>query len=285
MMNLWKYDNPKQSAVRFISLIDSAEASSDKDYLPALLSQIARSYAMRGDFKSAHEQLNELELLIQDRSSRGQIFYLLERGRALKAGGDKKRARILFNDAFIIADRLGDDYLAIDAAHMMAITETLPNQHKWHVIAVNIAEASTSEFARNWLGTLYNNMAWTYFEKGRYEKALELFKQVVQFRKEKEQLRRAQIARWAVGRTLRELNRLPQALTIQEKLFDERTSIGQEADGLVVEEIAEIYHLLGRSEAKSYFAQAYRLLVLDPGLVQNEPARLKRLKDLSMSED
>ena len=116
---------------------------------------------MRGDFKSAHEQLNELELLIQERSSRGQIFYLMECGRALKVGGDSKRARILFNDAFIIADRLGDDCLAIDAAHMMAISEALSNQHKWHVIAVNIAEASTSDFARNWLGTLYNNMAWT----------------------------------------------------------------------------------------------------------------------------
>ena len=108
MMDLWKYDNPKQSAVRFISLLDSAEVSPNKDYLPALLSQVARSYAMRGDFKSAHEQLNELELLIQDTSSLGQVFYLLERGRALKAGGDKTRARILFKDAFIIADRLGD---------------------------------------------------------------------------------------------------------------------------------------------------------------------------------
>jgi hypothetical protein len=53
MMKHWKYDNPKQSTVRFSSLIDSAEASFDKDYLPALLSQIVRSYAMRGDFKSA----------------------------------------------------------------------------------------------------------------------------------------------------------------------------------------------------------------------------------------
>ena len=113
----------------------------------------------------------------------------------MKASGDSKRARILFNDAFIIADRLGDDYLAIDAAHMMAISEALSNQHKWHVIAVNIAEASTSDFARNWLGTLYNNMAWTYFEKGSYDKVQELFNKVVQFRQDKGQARREQIAR------------------------------------------------------------------------------------------
>lgn len=84
---------------------------------------------------------------------------------------------------------------------------------------------------------------------------------------------------------MRALNRIPQALTIQEKLLDERTLAGHEADGLVVDEIAEIYHLLGRSEAKSYFAQAYRLLVLDPNLVQNEPARIMRLKELFISGD
>jgi len=107
----------------------------------------------------------------------------------------------------------------------------------------------------------------------------------VWFRKGKGQARREQMARWAIGRTLRALNCIPQALTIQEKLLDERTSAGHEADGLVVEEIAEIYHLLGRSEAKSYFAQAYRLLVLDPNLVHNEPAPIMRLKELSMSAD
>jgi len=57
---------------------------------------------------------------------------------------------------------------------MVAIAET-DDQMKWNVIALGIAESSDHERARKWLGSLYNNMGWTLFEEGEYEKALALF--------------------------------------------------------------------------------------------------------------
>ena len=285
MMKLWKYDDPKTSALVFSSLINRAMSSEDKDYLPAVLSQIARSYAMRGDFNAAHQQLDEVKSLIEVQKSRANIFYLLERGRTFNLEGNKRNAQLVLNEAFRFAQEIGDDYLAIDAAHMMAIVESLEGQQRWHDIALKIAEQSTSAFARNWLGTLYNNMGWTHFDQGRFSRALELFTKNAEFRRDKEQHRREQIARWAIGRTLRALDRLPEALAIQEKLMDERTSAGYLADGRVLEEIGEIYHLMGRKEAQVYFSRAYHLLAADPYIVRDEPDRLARLKELSTIQD
>lgn len=285
MMKLWQYDDPKTSALVFSSLIYSAMSSEDKDYLPAVLSQIARSYAIRGDFNAAHKQLDEVKSLIEAQKSRANVFYLLERGRIFNSEGDKKRARLAFDEAFTIAQEIGDDYLAIDAAHMMGIVESLGGQQRWHDVALKIAEQSNSAFARNWLGTLYNNMGWTQFDQGKFSRALELFTKNAEFRREKEQHRREQIARWAIGRTLRALDRLPEALPIQEKLMDERTSAGYLTDGRVLEEIGEIYRLMGRTEAHVYFSRAYHLLAADPYIVRDEPDRLARLKELSAIQD
>ena len=67
---------------------------------------------------------------------------------------------------------------------------------------------------------------------------------------------------------------------MQKALLDEAEHLG-ENDGYVYEEMAECLTLLGRSaEARPYFELAYRQLSQDPWLVENEPARLERLKEV-----
>ena len=154
-------------------------------------------------------------------------------------------------------------------------------QHQWHTVALEIAEQSSSESARRWLGTLYNNMGWTYFDQGEYASALTVFEKGVAFRRQQGEQRREQIAQWAVGRTLRALGRLPEALAIQERLLSQREAAGQVADGQVVEEIAEIYLLQDNKAAPVFFRKAYRLLITDPYLVEHETERLERLRALS----
>ena len=54
------------------------------------------------------------------------------------------------------------------------------------------------------------------------------------------------------------------------------------SDGYVEEEIGECLLLLKREEeARPYFAKAYELLSKDEWLVDNEPERVKRLKEMS----
>lgn len=246
-----------------------------------MLSQLARTYSLRGEYDTANEYLDDAAEAVINKSSRGWVYYLLERGRTSRSSGDLRQARSSFNDAFMIAQRIQNDYLSVDAAHMMGVVEPLAKQHQWHVIALEIAEQSASQRARGWLGTLYNNMGWTYFDQGEYVSALTVFEKGVEFRRQQGEQRREQIAQWAVARTLRALGRLPEALAIQEKLLRQREAQGQVADGYVVEEIAEIYLLQGNKAAPTYFRRAYRLLITDAYLVEHETERLERLKALS----
>ncbi len=280
LLDLWDYGDPGATELLFLSMVDEATRSQDPDDLPVLLTQIARTHSLRNQFDLAHDYLDRAEALVTDRKSRARIYLLLERGRTWNSSGKKTRARNYFKDAFVLAEQRGNDYLAIDAAHMVAITEPVDRQMKWNIIALGIAENSPSTRARKWLGSLYNNTGWTLFDQGRYEQALAFFEKGVVFRREQGQARRLQIARWAVGRTLRALKKYDEALAIQRELEEERKRAGLAEDGFVMEELAELYLVRESPLASEYFGKAYRLLSADEWLVENEPERLERLKRL-----
>ena len=136
--------------------------------------------------------------------------------------------------------------------------------------AIQLAESSGQEKARNWLGSLYNNTGWSYHDMGEYEKALEIFQKAEAFRSEKGSVPQIRIARWCVARTLRSLNRVEEAISKQMELKEELDSAG-ENDGYVLEEIGECLLLLNRAEeARPFFARAHEQLSQDPWLSEKE---------------
>ena len=77
------------------------------------------------------------------------------------------------------------------------------------------------------------------------------------------------------------LGRLEVALQTQRELEVELSASGVESDGFVYEEIAECLLALGRSaEARPYFRKAHALLAVDAWLVESEPERVERLREL-----
>ncbi len=282
LLDLWDYSDPAASELLFVSLSGAARQSDNADYLPILITQLARINSMRGRFKLANEQLDQAKSLIADQKSLAWVFLLLERGRTHNSAGSRLEAVDYFKEAFRTAEIIGDDCLAVDAAHMVAIAETLENQMKWNVIALGIAERSKNERARDWLGSLYNNMAWTFFDQEEHEKALDLFEKAVEFRRSKDKPKRLAIARWAVARTFRELERLDAALEIQHSLLSATEDREQPADGYVVEELAELYLLKNDPAASDFFARAYAIMSADEWLEKNEPKRLLRLKKMAV---
>ncbi len=285
LMDLWDYADPKATELIFMSLMDEAKNSENKEYLPILVTQLARTHSLRDEFELANTQLDRASSIIKDRSSRAWVFQLLERGRVFNSTGSKARALEYFEEAFRISEKIPDDFLAIDAAHMMAIAESLDKQMKWNVIAMGIAETTKSTRARNWLGSLYNNMGWTLFDQGRFQEALELFYKGVDFRREQGNARRLHIAKWAVARCLRALGNYEGALEIQLDLMAKTESSGKPVDGFVIEELAEIYLVKKEPLAADYFARAYRLLSEDSWLVEHESERLARLKSLASPKE
>ena len=278
---LWNYQDPGQSEASFRELVQRAKESGDVSYHAQLLTQIARAQGLQRKFEEAHETLDAVEGMLTERLVLPRIRYLLERGRVYNSSNNPEKAKPLFLEAWEIAVANGEDFYAVDAAHMMGIVEPPERQLDWAVKAMRLAEKSSDRRAKNWLGPLYNNTGWTYHDLGRYEKALELFEKSLKWREERGDERGIRTAKWTIGRTYRSLGRTEDACEIQMALRDEIDKKGLEPDGYVFEELGECLHLLGREEeARKYFKLAYDVLSKDAWLVANEPERLKRLKEL-----
>lgn len=279
--SLWDYDDPAGTEQRFRALLP--ECADDAQRAEAL-TQIARTFSLRRRFDDAHRTLDEANSLITNDQSRPYLRYLLERGRTFNSAGQREQASELFTQAWDLAHEIGEENLAVDAAHMLAISEPGERQLEWNLRALDYAEQARDPRARDWLGALYNNLGWTYHAAGEYAKALDLFERAVKVREAKGQATPLRIAHWCVARCLRSLGRIEAALALQRRLLAELQTNGG-SDGYVLEEIGECLLALNRAdEARPYFAQAYALLSQDAWLAESEPRRLERLKQLADSE-
>jgi tetratricopeptide (TPR) repeat protein len=276
--SLWDYSDPAQTEVKFRELLP--QLNGDEVARLELLTQIARAQGLQRKFDDAHRTLDEVKKQLGGKSSRTQVRYLLERGRVFNSSNQKEKSKPYFEKAFDMAKELNEDFYAVDAIHMLAILADPASALTLNLRAIQLAESSTQERARNWLGSLYNNMGWTYHDMGKFESALEMFEKVEAFRRSKGEAGSIRIASWAVARALRSLNRVEEALFRQLELEKEFESVN-ETDGYVFEEIGECLLLLNRTEeAQPYLAKAYKVLSEDGFLVEHELERLDRLKKL-----
>lgn len=282
--SLWDYDHPAETETKFRELLPTAETSKNLPYHAQLLTQIARTQGLQRKFAEAHQTLDQVEKLLTEPDRRTRVRYLLERGRVLNSSGNPSGSKPLFVHAWGLARNSGEDALAVDAAHMVAIVELPEKQVDWNLRALDLAEKSADQKARKWKGSLYNNIGWTFFDSKEYGKALDMFRKALESRQEQGQTREVLIARWCVAKALRVLNRLDEALEIQQSLLEEYDRDGEKS-GYVYEELGEC--LLGLSqpeEARRFFALAYEELSKDTWLLENESARLARLKELGRRE-
>lgn len=272
---LWEYGDPAASEARF----RAALPSTNRDERLELLTQIARTHSLRRQFDAANRLLDSVATELKDAGARPRVRYLLERGRTLNSSGARERARPLFSDAWDIARTAGLDGLAVDAAHMVAITHGGTEAAlDWTRKGLALARTSTDKKAHALVPALLNNAAWDLHDMGRYADALPLFEQALIEWTARGRPAQIHSARWSVARCLRSLGRSEEALATQLAL--ERESAARDSvDGYVLEEIAELYDSLGRaSEARAYFARAAQALGKDADFAGNHPERLARLR-------
>jgi tetratricopeptide (TPR) repeat protein len=274
----WNFDDPAASEARFRSELVNLPAGS-----PArleLLTQIARAQGLQRRFDQANATLDSVEAALSDMPARVSVRYLLERGRVLNSSHQPERAVPLFRTALDEAQAAGEDFLAIDAAHMLGIAAPPAEGLEWNLRAVAMTEATRDTRARRWLASLYNNIGWTYHERGEYEQALEYFRKALPAWEARGDAGAIRAAKWSIARTLRLLGRYEEALSIQRALLIELE--GERAvDGFVFEELAELALARGDAgAARPWFAKAYAALSKDPGFRADEPARLERMREL-----
>lgn len=277
---LWNYNDVAGTELKFKELLVTG-AEKELSYKLQLQTQIARTYSLRGLFTEAHNMLDAVLNQLAEVNGIAHIRYHLERGRTFNSSGKKVEAKQEFEQAKAIAEELNEDFYLVDAIHMLAIIAPPNESILLHQHGIIKAESSQNEGARNSLGALYNNLGWSYFDAGEYEKALSVFLRSLQWRESKNSVPEIFLAKWCIARTLRALKRVDDALKIQLALFEESTTTGN-PDGYVHEELGELF-LLKHDQLKFpfHFEKAYELLATDRYLQQTEPARLERIKRLA----
>jgi len=279
---LWNYNDPEETEKKFRELLPKIKDSNDRSAYLQLLTQIARTNSLRMKFDEAHKVLDEAEPQLSDELHLARIRYLLERGRTFRSSMQVEKSRDFFIKAYELSVENKEDNYAVDAAHMMGIIEPFDEAQRWNELAMKSAENSLNPGVKNWLGSLYNNTAWNYHDNREYDKALNLFEKNVVWHTEKKSGQELIIAKWSVARTLRSLNKIEEAIKMQNDLLKEMKEKELEEDGYIYEELGELYLLKdNKEESKKNFAKAYDILSKDIWLAENEKERLERMKALS----
>src|ERR1044072_7213832 len=170
LRSLWDFDDLDTSEKRFREQIEQETSDAGK---AEVLTQLARVAGLRDRFDEAERLIEEAEALAaDDPTAKARID--LERGRLRRSGGDPDAARPLFVSAFDLASEAGQTFIATDAAHMVAlVADGRDGFVEWTRRGIDLA--ASAEGARHWLGPLYNNLGWEYYEAGEYEQALNAF--------------------------------------------------------------------------------------------------------------
>jgi tetratricopeptide (TPR) repeat protein len=272
----WDFDRPAESEGRFRRELATQPPAGAARL--ELLTQIARAQGLQRQFDAAQITLDGVEKALAGRPPRVEVRYLLERGRVFNSSNQAQRAVALFREALERGRAAHEDFLAIDAAHMLGIAAPAQERLRWNLEAVAMTERSEDARSKRWLASLYNNIGWTYHERGEYATALEYFEKALPAWQARGDAGAMRAGKWSIARALRSLGRYDEALAIQQALLADAEKRG-EADGYVYEELGEL--ALARGEAAApWFAKAYAVLAQDASFAVNEHDRLERLRKL-----
>jgi tetratricopeptide (TPR) repeat protein len=271
---LWDFDDLDASETRLRAQLDDETTDAGR---AEVLTQLARVEGLRGDFDAADRLLDDaVPLAGDDAVAKARLD--LERGRARRSSGDPEAARPLFDAAFAAATNAGQTFIAADAAHMAALVA--PDRDgfvAWTERGIELASAEPD--ARHWLGPLYNNVGWSYFDAGEFEDALTSFRRGLEAREaEGEEGASVEIARYTVGKALRALGRSDEAVPLLERAVAWAETSGA-PDGWFHEELALEYAELGRdAEAATQASAAIPLLERDDPDFATDEERAAQLR-------
>ena len=254
--NVWDFNDLDLSERRFRAALEEEQSAAAR---AALLTQLARIEGLRGDFAAGERLLTEAEDL-----GGAESWVLIERGRLLRSSGDGASALPLFEAAYEQARAADDGFLAGDAAHMAALVGDV---EEWTARGLEVTGDGY------WRAPLLNNVGWARFDAEDFDRALDAFEAALAVRSEDpQQPHEREIARYAVGKTLRALGRLDEATAQLEHAVGWAMEAGVETP-YFHEELAECYAAAGRMDDARVQAERAVELFREPGA----GARLRRL--------
>lgn len=286
---LWGlYGDPVIVEKKLSELLPHAEQQNKSVYLQ-ILSQIALAQALQKRFDDAHKTLDYAESMFLPGCELAQVRILLERGRVFQQVGNNTEALNFFEKSFDLSNQKNYDYQTIDAAHMIAIaSEITEDKIHWNECAFEMAQKTNDPRAQLWLGSLSHNLGINYLEAKLYDRALTSFQQALEYRKKEGYQPNIRVAEWAVGKALRYLGKLDEALKIQSEVLNKYAIASESGNlecpeimftqlrGYVYEELAEIY----QAKAQHYAQLALKNLQDNEVVKATEIGKLNRLSKI-----
>jgi tetratricopeptide (TPR) repeat protein len=244
---LWDFDDPAASEQRFLAAIEEVPAGSTQ--AAELITQLARSIGLQGRYDEATALLDDLGDAASSAAVVG-VRAVLKRGRLANSAGDPVAAKALLQEALTRARAADQEFLAIDAAHMLAIVDR-DRADEWTELALRLVAAAEDPRAARWAGSLHNNSGWARHDAGDYAGAFTEFEAALTAYSVHGTAEQQRVARWAVARALRSLARFDEALDIQLRLHEQGPP-----DGYVEEELAALFQATGRPDRSAEHAAA-----------------------------
>ncbi|MGO4492542.1 hypothetical protein AB4Y86_10695 [Arthrobacter sp. 2YAF22_2] len=189
---LWDFDDPALSETRFRAAI--TDAAYDADERAELATQLGRSIGLQGRYEEADALLDSID----GDEPTVAVRVLLERGRVLNSSGHAEMAVPLFEQAAELADHLSEEFLAVDALHMLAIADPA-HAETWTRSALEYASTVHDLRTKRWMVSLHNNLGWTLHEAGRCAEAMVEFQLAEQWAERVGTPRQQELARAAIN--------------------------------------------------------------------------------------
>ncbi|MBZ5739609.1 tetratricopeptide repeat protein [Nocardioides mangrovi] len=229
LRDLWDFDDPAGSEVRFRAAADEAEG----DERIVLLTQAARALGLQERYDEGHALLDDLAVP----SDEVAAHVSLERGRLLRSAGEEEAALPHFEAAEAAARDAGLDAVRVDAVHMVALVVPAEERIAVNERALELAGRSADPEARDWDASLLTNIGMVHADAGDFAGALAVFEQALVARERIGEDERTRVARWMVAWSLRNLGHRADALTMQRALKADLEAAGA-SDPHVDEELA-----------------------------------------------
>lgn len=189
--HLWNFRDPAASEATFRSAM--TEEMYDADERAELATQLGRAISLQGRFEEADALLDEID---DDEPTVG-VRILLERGRVLNYGGRAAMAVPLLEQAAELADHLGEEFLAVDALHMLSIADAA-NAEMWMRSALEYASTARDERTKRWMIALHASLGAFLQGKKRLTEALVEFQLAEQWAERLGSERQKVMARHAI---------------------------------------------------------------------------------------
>jgi tetratricopeptide (TPR) repeat protein len=189
---LWNFNDPVLSESRFRAAI--SDAAYDADERAELATQLGRAIGLQGRYEEADALLDSID----GDEPTVAVRVLLERGRVLNSSGHAEMAVPLFEQAAELADHLSEEFLAVDALHMLAIADTA-HAETWTRSALEYASTVHDARTRRWMVALHNNLGWALHDAGRCTEAMVEFQLAEQWAERVGTPQQQELARAAIN--------------------------------------------------------------------------------------